>query len=92
MTVPETGDSVGTMLSYENALAATTEILTKHVAEGMEVRPNAHIQNELNLDSLGVMEVVADIEDRFSLVIPNEVLDTVTTPEEIARALVKLTS
>lgn len=78
------------MLTYEESLLATTEILTKHVAEGLEVRPNAHIQNDLNLDSLGVMEVVADIEDRFAIVIPNEVLDRVTTPEEIARALVKL--
>ena len=78
------------MLSYENALAVTTEILTKHVAEGLEVRSDAHIQNDLALDSLGVMEVVADIEHRFALVIPNEVIDTVTTPAEIARALVKL--
>lgn len=78
------------MSSYEETLRITTEILTKHVAEGHEVRPAAHIQNDLGLDSLGVMEVVADIEDRFGFVIPNEVLDKVTTVEEIARALVKL--
>jgi acyl carrier protein len=78
------------MLTYEESLTTTTEILRKHVAEGLEVRPTAHIQNDLNLDSLGVMEVVADIEDRFALVIPNDVLDRVTTPEEIARALVVL--
>ncbi len=78
------------MSSYEDTLRITTEILTKHVAEGRAVRPADHIQNDLGLDSLGVMEVVADIEDRFGFVIPNEVLDRVTTVDEIARALVQL--
>lgn len=77
-------------MSYEETLRITTEILTKHVAEGRAVGPKDHIQTDLGLDSLGVMEVVADIEDRFALVIPNEVLDSVTNAEEIARALVKL--
>jgi acyl carrier protein len=78
------------MSSYEETLRITTEILRKHVAEGREIGPAAHIQTDLGLDSLGVMEVVADIEDRFGFVIPNEVLDSVTTPSEIARALVEL--
>ncbi len=80
------------MSSYEETLRITTEILTKHVAEGRSVGPKDHIQNDLGLDSLGVMEVVADIEDRFALVIPNEILDRVTTVEEIAHALVKLSA
>ncbi|MCW5836000.1 MAG: hypothetical protein KIS78_26605, partial [Labilithrix sp.] len=42
------------------------------------------------LDSLGVMELVADVEDRFSVTIPNEVLGDISTVEDIARALVKL--
>jgi acyl carrier protein len=78
--------------SYDEALQATTEILKGHVDIGRAIRPNDHIQNDLGLDSLGVMEVVADIEDRFNVTIPSETLSNVATVEDVARALVKLTT
>ena len=36
------------------------------------------------------MELVADIEDRFEVTIPNEVLGDLATEEDVARALVRL--
>ena len=78
------------MSSYDETLRITTEILRKHVDAERTIRPNDHIQNDLGLDSLGVMELVADVEDRFSVSIPNEVLSGISTVEDIARALVKL--
>jgi acyl carrier protein len=78
--------------SYEETLKVTTEILKKHVDAGRTIRPNDHIQNDLGLDSLGVMELVADIEDRFAVTIPNEVLSDIATVDDVARALVKLGS
>jgi acyl carrier protein len=68
----------------------TTEILKSHVDTDRLIRPNDHIQNDLGLDSLGVMELVADIEDRFGVTIPNEILSDIATVEDVARALVKL--
>ena len=56
----------------------------------MRSGPNDHIQNDLGLDSLGVMELVADIEDRFSVTIPNDVLSDISTVDDVAKALVKL--
>lgn len=76
--------------TYDETLKVTTEILKKHVDEGRAIRPNDHIQNDLGLDSLGVMELVADIEDRFSVTIPNDVLSDLATVEDVAKALVKL--
>jgi acyl carrier protein len=78
------------MATYDETLQITTEILRKHVDSAHVIRPNDHIQNDLGLDSLGVMEVVADVEDRFSVTIPNEILSSISTVEDIARALVKL--
>ncbi|MBX3211782.1 MAG: hypothetical protein KF850_07095 [Labilithrix sp.] len=78
------------MATYDETLKITTEILQKHVDGDRTIRPNDHIQNDLGLDSLGVMELVADVEDRFSVTIPNEVLGDISTVEDIARALVKL--
>ncbi len=78
------------MATYDETLKITTEILQKHVDGDRTIRPNDHIQNDLGLDSLGVMELVADVEDRFSVTIPNEVLSDISTVEDIARALVKL--
>lgn len=78
------------MSAYDETLRITTEILQNHVDSGRKIRPNDHIQNDLGLDSLGVMELVADVEDRFSVTIPNEVLSDLSTVEDIAKALVKL--
>lgn len=78
------------MSSYDETLAITTEILKKHVEGDRTIRPNDHIQNDLGLDSLGVMELVADIEDRFAVTIPNDVLSDIATVDDVAKALVKL--
>ena len=79
-------------MSYEETLKVTTDIIQKHVepskAEG--IRPADNIQADLGLDSLGVMEVVAEIEDRFNITIPNDMLSTIVTVEDVAKALVKL--
>jgi acyl carrier protein len=80
----------GVMTTYDETLKVTTEILKKHVDGERAIRPNDHIQNDLGLDSLGVMELVADIEDRFAVTIPNDVLSDISTVEDVAKALVKL--
>jgi len=78
------------MSTYEESLRVTTEILSKHVEHPRPIQPGDHIQNDLGLDSLGVMEVVADIEDRFDVQIPQEVLSGIATVEDVAKALTKL--
>ena len=78
------------MATYDETLQITTELLKKHVEADKTIRPNDHIQNDLGLDSLGVMELVADVEDRFSVTIPNDVLTDLATVDDIAKALVKL--
>ena len=47
----------------------------------------AHLVADLGIDSLGVMEVVADLEDKFKLHIPDEALREVETVEDVAKAI-----
>jgi len=78
------------MPTYDETLKITTDIIKKHVDAQQPIRPSDHIQNDLGLDSLAVMEVVADIEDRFNVQIPNDTLSSLSTVEDVARALLKL--
>jgi acyl carrier protein len=80
------------MSTYDETLKITTELLQKHVDGERTIRPSDHIQNDLGLDSLGVMELVADVEDRFGVTIPNDVLSNIATVEDIAKALMRLKS
>jgi acyl carrier protein len=76
--------------TYDETLRITTEILTSHVDLDRAILASDHIQNDLGLDSLGVMEVVADIEDRFEVNIPTDTLSGISTVGDVAKALVKL--
>jgi acyl carrier protein len=76
--------------TYDETLRITTEILTTHVDIGRDIKATDHIQNDLGLDSLGVMEVVADIEDRFEVNIPTDTLSGISTVGDVAEALVAL--
>jgi acyl carrier protein len=80
------------MASYEDTLKVTTDIIQKHVepSKVKVIRPADNIQADLGLDSLGVMEVVAEIEDRFNITIPNDMLNNIVTVDDVAKALVKL--
>lgn len=78
------------MVTYEETLRVTTEVLRRHVDASRAIVPADHIQNDLGLDSLGVMELVADIEERFAVTIPNDVLNELATVDDVAKALVTL--
>lgn len=78
------------MPTYDETLQVTSELLKRHVDDGRVIKPTDHIQNDLGLDSLGVMELVAEIEDRFNIAIPNDVLADMATVDDMARALTKL--
>jgi acyl carrier protein len=77
-------------VTYDDTLRITTEILKTHVDINRPIVPTDHIQNDLGLDSLGVMELVADIEDRFEVNIPTETLVNMVTVDDVAKALVKM--
>jgi acyl carrier protein len=78
------------MRSYDESLEATCELLRRHIDDGRPIRPQDHIQNDLGLDSIGVMELVSDVEARFDVNIPSEMFARIATVEDVARAVTAL--
>lgn len=92
MRVADALDSGPAMPTYDESLAITTELVRRHVPPGREIRPVDHITNDLGLDSLSVMELVADIEGRFDVDIPTAMFDRLLTVDDVAKAIVELKS
>jgi acyl carrier protein len=78
------------MSSYSESLQITCELVRRHVDQAREVRPSDHIQNDLGLDSLGVMELVSDVESHFGVNISSEMFEHIATVEDVARAVLSL--
>ena len=75
--------------SREKVRAELLAILSSHAQAGAKVQDSAHLVGDLGIDSLGVMEVIADIEDKFQLSIPDEALRDVDTVASVIRSIEK---
>jgi acyl carrier protein len=62
-------------------------LLGQHVQAGATIAETSHLVADLGIDSLGVMEIVADIEDTFKLSIPDDALREVETVADVAAAI-----
>jgi acyl carrier protein len=71
----------------ETVRAELIEVLKIHANGDVEVTETSHLVADLSIDSLGVMEVLADLEDKFSLTIPDETLRDVDTVGDVAAAI-----
>ncbi len=80
------------MPSYKEALEITSELLQRRAggAKDREIKATDRIQEDLGLDSLGVMELASDVENRFGVSIPSEMFDSIQTVDDLARAVLKL--
>ncbi len=78
------------MSTYDESLKITCELLRRHVDVGREIKPADHIQHDLGLDSLGMMELVSDVEARFGVSVPAEMFESIATVEDVARAVIAL--
>ncbi len=63
------------------------KVLQQHASSESTVSESSHLVADLGIDSLGVMEVLADLEDTFKIVIPDEALREVDTVADVAKAL-----
>ena len=63
------------------------KVFKEHASSGVEISEASHLVADLGIDSLGQMEVVADIEDTFKLTIPDEALREIETIGDVARQI-----
>lgn len=70
--------------------AVLTELIGPFNKVGAALTPDARFAEDLNFDSLVVMEFVAAVEDRFDISIPLNLLPDIATISDFAVALEKL--
>lgn len=58
----------------------------------LDISPDDNLINDLNLDSLQMYELVVDLEDVYSIRIPDESLDTVKTVSDAVELVYALVS
>jgi acyl carrier protein len=71
----------------ETLKADLVALFGHHAQAGIEASEQSHLVADLGIDSLGVMEVIADIEDKFKISIPDEALREVDTIADVAKAI-----
>ena len=75
-------------MSYEAVLAETIQIISS--LSKRPVTENTNLAADLDMDSIGIAELVAEIEDRFKVIIPMERLPQLRTVGDVASNLVPL--
>jgi acyl carrier protein len=72
------------MLEYPQILAELKTGLTALTQARLEIREDTDLLGDLNLDSLQVMNLLLEIEDRFDISIPVSILPDVRTVKDLA--------
>ena len=78
--------------SRDQVKAEVIAILEPHAQTGSEgaaapITEASRLVADLGVDSLGVMEIVAELEDKFGLTIPDEALREVDTIGDVVKAV-----
>ncbi len=66
------------------------EMISPLNKKGIELTPGVTFASDLELDSLTVMDLVADIEDEFDIVLPLNLLPDLETIQQVADAVEKI--
>jgi acyl carrier protein len=73
--------------THDEIFAELARLIGTHVEDDHVVDATSELVGDLGIDSLGVMELVADLEDSFSLVIGEAELRDVITLGDVAKAI-----
>ncbi len=72
------------MKADSSIVSKVIEILKEHVKADVEIAPDTDMENDLSIDSLKSMEILASIEDSFDITIPINVLGEIRTVQDLA--------
>jgi len=73
--------------THDQVVAEVRDIILDHVETSAPITEQTELVADLGIDSLGVMEVVADIEDKFEMTIADKELREVTTLGDVVKAI-----
>ncbi|MBI5535356.1 MAG: acyl carrier protein [Deltaproteobacteria bacterium] len=76
-------------LTRDTLKAHLFEVFQKHAQGKVTVTESSHITGDLGVDSLAVMEIVAELEDRYDMSFPDEELPKIRTVGDVIATLAK---
>jgi acyl carrier protein len=79
------------MPTYENIVQQIIEAITPIVPPGSDINAKTDLISDLEFDSLKVMNLMEDIEDRFDISVPLNILPDIRSIEDLALQLQRLT-
>lgn len=76
--------------SYELILDEILKRLQVHAKAGLPITEATDLNRDLNLDSLAVMELMFELEDRFNISVPMNLLPEVSTIGDLAQLVQRI--
>jgi acyl carrier protein len=76
--------------SYETILKEIFRRLEAHAKAGKALGETTDLNRDLNLDSLAVMELMFELEDRFNISVPMNLLPEVSTIGDLAKLVQRI--
>jgi len=73
--------------THDELVNEVRSLIREHSDEGLDITEKSELVADLGIDSLGVMEVVADIEDKFDMTIADNELREVATMGDVVAAI-----
>ncbi|EFE7692187.1 acyl carrier protein [Escherichia coli] len=75
------------MVNREIVMDYILSCLQDLVKNGVEIKPDSDLVNDLGLESIKVMDLLMMLEDRFDISIPINILLDVKTPAQLMETL-----
>ena len=85
--VAKSGDP---MDSEENIQAQLVQILKNFVPPGQDLKPETDLVADLGLDSMRVMDILAEVEDFFDISVPLNLLPEISTLGDFVSQIQKI--
>lgn len=79
------------MTRYEAILLQLHEILKPYAKDGQSLSEDTELLSDLGLDSIKVMQLLLETEERFDISIPLNIIPNVRTAGDFARQIEQLT-
>ena len=79
------------MTRYEEILLQLHEILKSYAKDGQSLSEDTELLSDLGLDSMKVMQLLLETEERFDISIPLNIIPNVRTTRDFARQIEQLT-
>jgi acyl carrier protein len=75
------------MMTDDDILAEVCHLLSPYNAENKPLHFNTDIPAELNIDSVGVLDFIMDVEDKFDIEIPMNVVSETHTIGDLVKVV-----